>query len=161
MLLPLLRRACGDIQPADAPIALRSFAALACLLASYFVLLPVREEAGLSVGVRWLPSLFAASLLATLITTPLASAYLAKGSSSTLQRFYIAQALALIVFLVVYESAAVHQVLAAPPKARAPGAGPPGGPATRTAGDPLQLKLLKAFFYVAVNVQNLVSPLSL
>ena len=46
------------------------------LLAGYFLLLPLRDEAGVSLGTDKLPSLFAASLLLTLVATPLASFFL-------------------------------------------------------------------------------------
>jgi hypothetical protein len=42
-----------------------SCTAFCCVLAAYFCLLPVREEAAISIGKKQLPALFTASLCAT------------------------------------------------------------------------------------------------
>lgn len=146
----------GSIPAAELPAALHSCAALACLLASYFVLLPIREEAGISVGTSWLPSLFAVSLLVTLVTSPLASAYLSPRASqsreTTIRRFYLFQAALLALFYVLYEVVATHHTV--------PVTSVPSSPAQALAassGDDVHMRILKAVFYVLVNVQNLVN----
>lgn len=46
---------------------------LASVLAAYFLLLPLRESAALSLGTRFLPVLFTVSLCATAIVSPIAA----------------------------------------------------------------------------------------
>jgi len=47
-----------------------SFAWFFCLLSSYYILRPVRDEMGVAGGVRNLPSLFAATFLVMLVAVP-------------------------------------------------------------------------------------------
>ena len=59
-------------------IGLHLIAPRSQLLAGYFLLLPLRDEAGVSLGTHRLPVLFLASLLLTLVATPFASLFLAR-----------------------------------------------------------------------------------
>ena len=54
---------------------------LACL-AAYFSLLPLRDEAGVSLGTAVLPTLFGVSLLLTLVATPFASLFLSRNAAA-------------------------------------------------------------------------------
>jgi hypothetical protein len=57
------------------------FATFMFALGGYFLLLPLRDEAGVSLGTNQLPRLFLASLLLTFLATPLASAFLLRFSA--------------------------------------------------------------------------------
>lgn len=46
-------------------------------LGGYFVVLPIRDEAGVALGPAWLPTLFTVSLLLTSVASPALSGYLA------------------------------------------------------------------------------------
>lgn len=50
------------------------------ILGSYFLLMPLREETGISLGTDTLPTLFVASLVLTLFATPAASWFLRRAS---------------------------------------------------------------------------------
>jgi hypothetical protein len=57
------------------------FASFFCALSGYFLLLPLRDEAGVSLGTDKLPRLFVASLFLTFLATPLATAFLHRSES--------------------------------------------------------------------------------
>ena len=60
-------------------IALSCFCCLCCqLLGAYFICLPLRDEAGMSLGTSSLPSLFVSSLIVTLLAAPVSSALLTR-----------------------------------------------------------------------------------
>lgn len=55
---------------------LAAFASLFCLLAAYFIVVPLREDAAIQLGTAALPKLFICSLLAALAAAPLVSSFL-------------------------------------------------------------------------------------
>jgi ATP:ADP antiporter, AAA family len=61
----------AQVQPGEWPAVLWSFAYFFCLLCSYYVLRPVRDEMGIQAGVGNLPWLFTATFFAMLAVTPL------------------------------------------------------------------------------------------
>jgi AAA family ATP:ADP antiporter len=61
----------AQVQPGEWPAVLWSFAYFFCLLCSYYVLRPVRDEMGIQAGVGNLPWLFTATFFAMLAATPL------------------------------------------------------------------------------------------
>ena len=63
-----------------APLA-AGFAAFCAALAGYFLLLPLRDEAGVSIGTDKLPRLFVASLFLTFFAAPLVSTFLHQHAS--------------------------------------------------------------------------------
>jgi len=65
-------------RPRDHQVApvLYGSASLFCILASYFVVLPLREDAAITLGTSTLPTLFICSLIAALFTAPLVSSFL-------------------------------------------------------------------------------------
>ncbi len=75
--MTLLERVVG-VRPGEAAAALWSFGYFFCLLASYYVLRPVREEMGIAGGVERLPWLFTGTFLAMLAATPLFGALAAR-----------------------------------------------------------------------------------
>lgn len=68
------------LPPYCTPPQLRPLAAgvggFCAALAGYFLLLPLRDEAGVALGTDKLPRLFVGSLFLTFLATPLASAFL-------------------------------------------------------------------------------------
>ncbi|GAB4816937.1 hypothetical protein N2152v2_003983 [Parachlorella kessleri] len=98
------------------------------VLAGYFLLLPLRDEAGVSLGTANLPKLFAASLVLTLLATPLAAFFLNRHpvKERGLQQLYRFLALVVLVF------AALYCVTGAPTAAR-----DLGSTSSNTALDPL------------------------
>uniref|UniRef100_A0A0D3HHD6 ADP,ATP carrier protein n=1 Tax=Oryza barthii TaxID=65489 RepID=A0A0D3HHD6_9ORYZ len=66
---------CAMIQACDAGKrkALNLFSARKLILSAYFVVLPLRDEGAISLGLSTLPGLFAGSLLLTLVAAPVAS----------------------------------------------------------------------------------------
>lgn len=68
------------------------------MLASYFFLLPLRDEAGVALGSTALPVLFAASLVLTMAVAPSASALLQRtpDKGAALHLLYRAMALSII-----------------------------------------------------------------
>lgn len=63
--------------PQVAPVTC-AFSAFSCVLGAYYLLMPMREEAGLALGVDTLPALFTLSLLATLLAAPAVAAMLSR-----------------------------------------------------------------------------------
>ncbi|WIA43362.1 hypothetical protein OEZ86_009851 [Tetradesmus obliquus] len=119
----------------EVPSVLYSFFALFSLLGSYFLLLPLREDAGISLGTSSLPALCACTLAVTLLFIPAASAFLSRSHPNSrevaLQQFYYFMAGVLLVFYFLYSYAAIDS------------------------------RLLRGAFYVWVNVMNLVCISSL
>src|SRR3954465_5515161 len=64
--------------PRERSAALWSFAYFFCLLASYYVLRPLRDEMGIAGGVKNLPWLFTATFLVLLAAAPIFAAVVAR-----------------------------------------------------------------------------------
>ncbi|KAL6771711.1 hypothetical protein ACKKBG_A27510 [Auxenochlorella protothecoides x Auxenochlorella symbiontica] len=83
---------------------LLSFGGFGMVLASYFFLLPLRDEAGVALGTTALPVLFAASLLLTLVFSPTVSSllhrYADKGAG--MQVLYRSMAASIFAFFWAY-----------------------------------------------------------
>lgn len=62
-----------DVHAEEVPLLVRSWGFFFCLLASYFILRPLREQMGLAGGVEQLPWLFLGTLGGMLLVTPLFS----------------------------------------------------------------------------------------
>eukprot|EP00210_Caulerpa_lentillifera_P004180 g3986.t1 len=77
-----------NVQPDEIRPLLAAFCTFLCVLGSYFVQLPLRDELGITIGTSWLPSLFIASLIVTGIAAPLTSKYLSQDTSYRIQKFY-------------------------------------------------------------------------
>ncbi|KYF90771.1 MFS transporter [Sorangium cellulosum] len=73
----LLRRVC-DVREGEVSALLWSFAYFFCVLCSYYILRPVREEMGISGGMDKLPWLFTAVFAAMLAAVPAFSALVAR-----------------------------------------------------------------------------------
>lgn len=67
-----------NVKPGEGRALFWSFAYFFFLLSTYYMLLPLRDAMGIEGGTRDLPWLFAATLIATLITAPLQAAVAAK-----------------------------------------------------------------------------------
>ncbi|KAL4425483.1 hypothetical protein ABPG75_009499 [Micractinium tetrahymenae] len=80
------------------------FAGFCAALAGYFLLLPLRDEAGVSLGTDKLPRLFVGSLFLTFVATPLASAFLSRSPAKDcgLQLLFRCLSLSILGFLVLY-----------------------------------------------------------
>lgn len=76
-LLALLRRAV-DVRPHEVRALLWSFGYFFCLLCSYYILRPLRDEMGIAGGVRNLQWLFTGSFVAMLLAVPLFGAIVAR-----------------------------------------------------------------------------------
>ena len=102
MLTRIVERATA-VRELEAPAALWSFGYFFCLLSSYYVLRPVRDEMGAAGGVERLPWLFTATFLAMLAAVPVFGALAARYPRRTLVPavyvFFIACILALFVLL--------------------------------------------------------------
>src|SRR5581483_3572261 len=102
---PLARalRSAARVEPAEMEPALWSFAYFFCLLASYYVLRPIRDEMGVAGGVERLPWLFTGTFLAMLAAVPLFGALAARYPRRTLlpavYAFFIADLLGFFVLL--------------------------------------------------------------
>lgn len=72
------------------------FAAFLCCLAGYFLLLPLRDEAGVALGTDKLPRLFLASLVLTFFAAPVASNYLHRHRERAVQRLFRALGLGVL-----------------------------------------------------------------
>jgi AAA family ATP:ADP antiporter len=98
----LLERAVR-LRPGELPAALWSFGYFFCLLASYYVLRPVREEIGAAAGVERLPWLFTGTFLAMTAAVPVFGALAARYPRRTLlpivYGFFIACILGLFALL--------------------------------------------------------------
>jgi AAA family ATP:ADP antiporter len=91
------------VRPGETGAALWSFAYFFCLLCSYYVLRPVREEMGVAGGVERLPWLFTGTFLAMLVAVPIFGALAARYPRRTLlplvYAFFIACILGLFALL--------------------------------------------------------------
>lgn len=91
------------IRADELPAALWSFAYFFCLLCSYYVLRPVREEMGVAGGVERLPWVFTATFVAMVAAVPVFGALAARYSRRTLlpivYGFFIANILGLFAWL--------------------------------------------------------------
>eukprot|EP00887_Chlorella_sp_A99_P000869 scaffold5.g869.t1 len=78
------------------------------LLSGYFLLLPLRDEAGVSLGTDNLPRLFATSLVLTLIATPLATFFLSRHHirERGVQQLYRFLSATVLAFFLLYMAAA-------------------------------------------------------
>lgn len=79
--MPTLDRWLGrlvQLRPGEAPALLWSFAYFFCLLGSYYVLRPLRDEMGIAGGTRNLPWLFTATLVVMLAAVPIYGAVVAR-----------------------------------------------------------------------------------
>jgi AAA family ATP:ADP antiporter len=72
------------VRPGEGAAALWSFGYFFCILASYYVLRPVRDEMGVAAGVERLPWLFTGTFLAMLATVPVFGALAARYPRRTL-----------------------------------------------------------------------------
>ena len=101
--LSRLARHALAIQPGEGGAALWSFAYFFCVLASYYVLRPVREEMGVATGVERLPWLFTGTFLAMAAAVPVFGALAARFPRRTLlpvvYAFFIACILGLFALL--------------------------------------------------------------
>lgn len=92
-----------SIRPGEGGAALWSFAYFFCVLSSYYVLRPVREEMGVATGVERLPWLFTGTFLAMVAAVPLFGALASRFPRRTLlpvvYAFFIACILGLFVLL--------------------------------------------------------------
>eukprot|EP00897_Mesotaenium_endlicherianum_P007254 jgi/Mesen1/6557/ME000334S05895 len=94
-----------SVQDEEISSVLGAFWGFFFLLGAYYMCLPLRDEAGMSLGTGSLPGLFVASLLATLVAAPLSSSlltlpHISKGTA--LLRLYRFFAASLVVFFVLY-----------------------------------------------------------
>lgn len=67
-----------DVRPQEVRAMLWAFAYFFCLLTSYYVLRPVRDEMGVAGGVRKMPWLFSATLITMLVAVPIYGALVAR-----------------------------------------------------------------------------------
>lgn len=67
-----------DVRPQEVRAMLWAFAYFFCLLTSYYVLRPVRDEMGVAGGVRNMPWLFSATLITMLVAVPIYGALVAR-----------------------------------------------------------------------------------
>eukprot|EP00775_Hariotina_reticulata_P011490 gene11490-11633_t len=85
------------------------------ILASYFLLLPLREDAGISLGTSVLPRLTACSLAVTLVVTPATTAFISRQHPAererALRQFFTAMAGVLLVFYGMYNFASLTSML--------------------------------------------------
>src|SRR5205809_579165 len=78
---PVLERRMGrlvNLRPGEGRALLWSFTYFFCLLASYYVLRPLRDEMGIAGGVRALPWLFSVTFVVMLAAVPLFGAVVAR-----------------------------------------------------------------------------------
>ncbi len=67
-----------NVRPEETRALLWSFAYFFCLLSSYYILRPLRDEMGVAGGTRNLPWMFTATFVAMLLTAPLLAAAVAR-----------------------------------------------------------------------------------
>lgn len=88
------------------------FGALCCTLGAYFLVLPLRDEAGLALGTDLFPTLFSCSFVLTLVATPLASAFSSRPNTSrsrAAQQLFSLFALSLLAFFLLYHAVSTQQ----------------------------------------------------
>ncbi|KAH7289962.1 hypothetical protein KP509_30G025900 [Ceratopteris richardii] len=93
------------VRPEEIPTLLYACASFFFLLSAYFMVIPLRDEAAISLGTDTLPLLFLASLLATLIAAPICSHLLSQSSlskSKALLLLYRFFGLSLVFFFILY-----------------------------------------------------------
>ncbi|KAI8464172.1 MAG: hypothetical protein J3K34DRAFT_492679 [Monoraphidium minutum] len=85
---------------------LLGFSSLFCLLASYFIVLPLREDAAIALGTSALPKLFILSLILALMVAPLVASFLnrqtARERDKSLRRLYCMLGAVQFVFYLIY-----------------------------------------------------------
>ncbi|KAL9230250.1 hypothetical protein vseg_005627 [Gypsophila vaccaria] len=97
------------VKPHETSSLLHSAASFFFILSAYFVVLPLRDEGAISLGLSHLPSLFVGSLILTLVAAPLSTVLfslptLSKSRALVLiHRFF---GLSLLVFFVLWHSSA-------------------------------------------------------
>lgn len=108
-LLQRLLRRVVDARAGEVGALLWSFAYFFCLLCSYYILRPVREEMGITGGVKNLPWLFTGTFLAMLAAVPLYSAAVARWPRRRfipiVYRFFAAN---ILVFFVLFQRGVAH-----------------------------------------------------
>ncbi len=108
-LLQRLLRRIVDVRPGEVGALLWSFAYFFCLLCSYYILRPVREEMGITGGVRNLPWLFTGTFLAMLAAVPLYAAAVARWPRRRfipiVYRFFAAN---ILVFFALFQRGVAH-----------------------------------------------------
>lgn len=67
-----------DVEDNEVQPVIRAFCSFLLLMAAYFLCMPLRDEAGMSLGTGALPFLFVASLVVTIIAAPASSALLTR-----------------------------------------------------------------------------------
>lgn len=96
----------------ELPLVLLSWGYFFCLLASYFILRPLREQMGIAGGVRNLPNLYLGSLAGMLLVTPIFSKLVARFHRAVFIRFAYRFALAnLLVFYLLIRFAPEQQLV--------------------------------------------------
>lgn len=102
-----------DVEPAEVKGLLWSFAYFFCLLCSYYIVRPMRDEMGIAGGVENLQWLFAGTFLAMLAAVPLfgwvTSRYPRRQFLPYVYYFFIAQVL---IFFVLFKSDITHAYVA-------------------------------------------------
>ncbi len=109
---PWLRRLV-DVEPAEVKALLWSFAYFFCLLCSYYIVRPMRDEMGIAGGVENLQWLFAGTFLVMLAAVPLfgwvTSRYPRRQFLPYVYYFFIAQ---ILIFFVLFKSDITHAYVA-------------------------------------------------
>ncbi|MQL92342.1 hypothetical protein Taro_024962 [Colocasia esculenta] len=102
------------VRPHEIPALISSSLCFFCLLSAYFVILPLRDEGAISLGLNNLPGLFAGSLLLTLVAAPVTTVIfslpnVSKGRALVfIHRFF---SLSLLLFFILwYASSAARLV---------------------------------------------------
>ncbi|KAK9906792.1 hypothetical protein WJX75_008123 [Coccomyxa subellipsoidea] len=100
-----------EVRDDEVDTLLKGFAGLFCVLGSYFLLLPIRDEAGVSLGTKQLPFLFVGSFVLTVIVTPLVSQFLVRPGvtpDKAVHQLYWLLALSLLGFYIAYQATPTH-----------------------------------------------------
>ncbi|KAJ4977774.1 hypothetical protein NE237_008554 [Protea cynaroides] len=96
-----------SVHPHEISALLHAFSCFFFILSAYFVVLPLRDDGAISLGITNLPELFVGSLVLTLIAAPVSTVifslpYLSKGKALVLiHRFF---SVSLVVFFVLWYS---------------------------------------------------------
>ncbi|GMH44274.1 hypothetical protein BSKO_12208 [Bryopsis sp. KO-2023] len=94
-----------DVRPDELATLWGAFSSFFLILFSYYLLVPLRDEAGVSLGTQWLPMLFLASLIVTLFAAPSTSKLLSRPGVSretAIKQLYVAMGCILGAFYVLY-----------------------------------------------------------
>ncbi|CAD7703141.1 unnamed protein product [Ostreobium quekettii] len=92
-----------------APLA-HAFCAFFCILFAYNLLLPLRDDAGVSLGTNFLPTLFLMSLGAAVIAAPVAASFVSRpglAKERAVSQLYYAVGSLLLVFYLLYTAASI------------------------------------------------------